>query len=339
MPTSSKVLAILLALVAGRASAQTDGTVPVTVENFTRAETDLYFGNSVKDGGFGKFHHIRMPTPLDHQLVVRMNRDTLYSAGVFDLDASPVTITLPDAGKRFMSMQVISEDQYTPAVNYKPGPYTLTRDAIGTRYVMVAIRTLVDRGTPGDLEKVHALQDAIKVEQAAAGKFEAPKWDMASQTKIREALAVLGGTLPDSKRMFGKKQDVDPVRFLIGSATAWGGNPEKEATYLNFTPKQNNGKTPHTLTVKDVPVDGFWSVSVYNAKGYFEKNAKDAYTLNNITAKPNGDGSVTIRFGGDESAPNMLPITPGWNYLVRLYRPRKEITDGAWKFPEPQPEK
>ena len=23
---------------------------------------------------------------------------------------------------------------------------------------------------------------------------------------------------------------------------------------------------------------------------------------------------------------------PGWNYMVRLYRPRKEILDGTWKF-------
>jgi hypothetical protein len=27
----------------------------------------------------------------------------------------------------------------------------------------------------------------------------------------------------------------------------------------------------------------------------------------------------------------------GWNYLVRLYRPRAEILDGSWKFPEAQP--
>jgi hypothetical protein len=25
---------------------------------------------------------------------------------------------------------------------------------------------------------------------------------------------------------------------------------------------------------------------------------------------------------------------PGWNYIVRLYQPRKEILDGTWKFPE-----
>jgi hypothetical protein len=32
-----------------------------------------------------------------------------------------------------------------------------------------------------------------------------------------------------------------------------------------------------------------------------------------------------------------LPIVKGWNYTVRLYRPRKEILDGIWKFPEAQP--
>ena len=34
---------------------------------------------------------------------------------------------------------------------------------------------------------------------------------------------------------------------------------------------------------------------------------------------------------------NCLPIVSGWNYTVRLYRPRKEIIDGSWKFPEAQP--
>jgi hypothetical protein len=51
--------------------------------------------------GFGEFYHNRIPTSIDDQTVIRMNRDTLYSAAVFDLDAGPVTITLPDAGKRF----------------------------------------------------------------------------------------------------------------------------------------------------------------------------------------------------------------------------------------------
>jgi hypothetical protein len=205
---------------------------------------------------------------------------------------------------------------------------------------MIAIRTLVNPSDPKDLDMVHTLQDAIKVSQQSSGKFEVPNWDPANQKKVRDALSVLGTTIPDSKKMFGTKEQVEPVRRLIGSATAWGGNPETEATYLNVTPAQNDGKIVHRLTVKDVPVDGFWSINVYNAKGYFEKNDLDAYSLNNITAKVNADNSVTVQFGGcDGKVSNCLPITPGWNYLVRLYRPHKEILDGSWKFPEPQPVK
>src|SRR5262249_34453767 len=111
-------------------------TVPVTVDTFARAESDLYMGNAVKDGGFGKFHHNRTPAEIDKQIVIRMNRDTLYSAAVFDLDAGPVTITLPDAGKRFMSLQVINEDHYAPMVVYGAGQVTLAKEKVGTRYVL-----------------------------------------------------------------------------------------------------------------------------------------------------------------------------------------------------------
>jgi hypothetical protein len=103
-------------------------------------------------------------------------------------------------------------------------------------------------------------------------------------------------------------------------------------------PDANDGKNIHALTVKDVPVDGFWSVSVYNSEGFFEKNDRNSYSLNNLTAIPNDDGSFTIQFGGcDSDVKNCLPIVKGWNYTVRLYRPRKEILDGTWKFPEAQP--
>jgi hypothetical protein len=277
-------------------------------------------------------------TAVEKQPVIRMNRDTLYSAAIFDLDAGPVTITLPEAGKRFMSLQVINEDQYTPMVVYRRGKVTLAKDKIGTRYVMTAIRTLVDPNDPKDVQRVHALQDAIKVNQKNPGKFEVPRWDHASQKNVRDALLTLGATLPDSKGMFGTKDQVDPTRRLIGAAMAWGGNPERDAKYLTVTPVNNDDTSPRKLTVQNVPVDGFWSVSVYNAQGYFEKNPYNAYSVNNTTGQKAADGAITIQFGGcDGKIPNCLPISKGWNYTVRLYRPRAEILNGAWNFPEPKP--
>lgn len=312
--------------------------IPVTVENFVRAESDLYFGAITKDYGVGKLGHFRELTPIDKQNVIRMNRDTLYSSGVFDLDAGPVTITVPDTGGRFMSVQVINEDHYTPQVIYTSGPHVLTRESVGTRHLLLAIRTLVDAGNPEDMKQAHALQDAITTEQAGAGSFEPPKWDPVSQKKVRDALLVLASGLPDSRRSFGTAEEVDPVRRLIYAGAAWGGNPDKDAMYLNVTPPKNDGTTVHKLHVGDVPVDGFWSISLYNGDGYFQANPQNAYSVNNITAAKNGDGSVDVQFGGcDGQIPNCLPIMPGWNYLVRLYRPHDEILKGEYTFPSPEP--
>jgi hypothetical protein len=346
MTTRSKqagfiLLISLLAInvVQGQSSGiSTTDSAPVTADNFIRAESDRAFGAVVNDNGFGKFNHSREPTPLDKQLVPRQNRDTLYSIAIFDLDAGPVTITLPDAGKRFMTLMTIDEDHYVVEVVYDARPHVYTREKVGTRYLAVAGRTLVDPGDPKDVQEVHKLQDAIKVEQPGGpGRFEVPNWDPVSQKKVRDALLVLNETLPDLRRAGGRRGEVDPVRHLIATASAWGLNPDKDAIYLNVTPEKNDGKTAYELTVKDVPVDGFWSISVYNAQGYFEANKSNAYTFNNITAKKSEDGSVTIHFGNcDGQRPNCLPIVPGWNYIVRLYRPRKEILDGTWKFPASQ---
>ena len=89
-------LALTLAALKGVcAQSPTGNPVRVTPDNFVRAETDLYFGSAVKDGGFGKFSHHRTPTSIDQQSVIRMNRDTLYSLAVFDFDAESQSVTGP----------------------------------------------------------------------------------------------------------------------------------------------------------------------------------------------------------------------------------------------------
>jgi hypothetical protein len=113
--------------------------------------------------------------------------------------------------------------------------------------------------------------------------------------------------------------------------------PAEAATYANAVPEKNDGKTPYTLTVTDVPVYGFWSVTLYDDKGYMPVNEYNAYSFNNVTAKKAKDGSVTIHFGGDPEADNFLPIVPGWNYIVRMYRPGPEILKGTWTFPAAKP--
>ena len=150
----------LFVMVSSATLSQTSTTaaIPVTADNFKRAETDMYFTMFAKEGAFGKFFHHR-DLPLENT-GVRPNRDTLYSYAVFDLDAGPVTVTLPDAGKRFMSLMVINQDHYALETVYAPKDYTYTRDRIGTRYVFLAARTLVDPADPQDVKQAQTLQGA-----------------------------------------------------------------------------------------------------------------------------------------------------------------------------------
>jgi hypothetical protein len=203
---------------------------------------------------------------------------------------------------------------------------------------MVLVRTFADPNSPEDMKKAHALQDAIQVKQASPGKFEFPNWDEESLIETRQQLNQMAMKMKDYSEAFGRRGEVNPIQHLMGCAAGWGGNPQRGAMYFSFTPEKNDGKIPYTLTMpKDVPVQAFWSVTVYNKDGFFTPNELNAYSFNSTTAKPNVDGTVTIHFGGDAKSTNYLPITDGWNYVVRCYLPGWQIIEGNWTPPAPQP--
>ncbi|MCZ6810258.1 MAG: DUF1214 domain-containing protein, partial [Proteobacteria bacterium] len=141
----------------------------------------------------------------------------------------------------------------------------------------------------------------------------------------------------DASRAFGTPEDTDPIYHLVGAAAGWGGLPRTSAFYEIRSVARNDG-SPHAITARDVPVDAFWSITVYNADGFIDENELGAYSFNNVTARPNQDGSFTIHFGGcEDGRANCLPISEGWNYVARIYEPRKEILNGSWTFPVPGP--
>ncbi len=315
-------------------SAVADATTVVNVDNFDRAQTGFEYAGIIKQaGGINKIHSNRTPTPIDKQNIIRMNRDTLYGTGVVNISKG-ATITMPDAGRRYMSLMVINNDGYVNKVYYGAGSYDLTIGKFETPFVGVVIRTLADPESAKDLAIAHKLQDQVRITAGSDKSFVLPNYDKASYEATLDAILELAKGLKRYTRTFGSKAEVDPVHFLIGTASAWGGLPDKDAQYVNVQPDLPVGE--YELTVKDVPVKGFWSISLYNAKGYFQKNSLNAYSLNNLTAKPNKDGSYTLRFGGcTSSTENCLPIMEGWNYAVRMYEPSQAIVDGSWTFPGP----
>ncbi|SIR87048.1 Protein of unknown function [Haladaptatus litoreus] len=348
-------LASLLAMGIGSASADQDtpsqtttqaeqqttdksGAVPVTWANYPRANCHASFQATVDEGGFGQLYNFRNITPVSNQLDVEPNRDTIYSLGVFDL-TEPVTITLPDSDDRYISMNIQNECQYAKLSVTEPGTYTITQDMVGTRYAGVLIRMFVDSNDSADVKQVRQLQDEIGVEQASAGSFEIPNWEQQSFKQLDDALTAVFTTLENFSGAYGDVGQVDPVKFFVASPSGWTGVPQpSEALFLQRIPTRNDGTTPYELTVdEDVPVDGFWSVTVYNRDLYLEENKYDAYSINNVTAERADDGSVTIHFGGDPDQPNFIYTPEGWHYIVRLYQPRTPIINGSYQFPEAQP--
>ena len=307
-------------------------TIKVNVDNFARAETDRMFADLQRDaGGINRFIHSREPAAVEHQAVIRLNRDTLYSFGIVDINGG-ATLTVPEHGDRYLSVMVVNEDHFVNRICHDPGAYELTVDEFDTRYVLVAARVLADPTDPDDLAAAAAIQDGLQIGAASSVPFEMPDYDAASFDTCRTALLTLAAGLDAFDGMFGRRSDVDPVRHLIGTAAGWGGLPTTEAMYVGVNPERSVGA--YEITVGDVPVDAFWSISVYNADGFFEPNSTGMYSVNSVTAARNDDGSITVRFGDHgPDAPNAIPITDGWNYLVRLYRPRPEILDGRWQFP------
>jgi len=310
--------------------------VLVTVDNFRRAETASMFDNMLGlAGGINHWIHFRVPTRAEEQPVIRMNRDTLYSAAVVDI-SDGASVILPEAGGRYMTMMVINEDHYINRVFDRPGTYELTVGDHGSSFVNAVVRTFVDPNDADDVVKVNALQDAIVLRAASSEPYSHADYDASSHASTRDALLVLGSGIKDTDSTFGSIDDVEPTRHLIGTAVGWGGLPESEAYYYIETDPRPGGR--YAFKFKDVPVDAFWSVTIYNRDGYLEPNPYDAYNLNSVTSQADDDGMVTLHLAPDgDGLDNHLYVMDGWNYALRLYKPRQEVLDKTWTPPKPQP--
>src|SRR4051812_36641949 len=101
-------------------------SIAVNVDNFARAETDRMFAAlQHQSGGVNQLFHHREPASLQDQPVIRENRDTLYSSAIVDISRG-ATLSVPDAGDRYLSVMVVNEDHYINRVIHSPGEHELT---------------------------------------------------------------------------------------------------------------------------------------------------------------------------------------------------------------------
>jgi hypothetical protein len=112
----------------------------------------------------GRFLHRREPIFLDGgRAAPGAQQAALYSMALFDLDAGPVTVTLPRPGRREMTLTAMDERHALLAVHSGPGPHALNRDGLGASRVMAVFCLMLDLTQPDELARARALQDAIKI--------------------------------------------------------------------------------------------------------------------------------------------------------------------------------
>ena len=306
----------------------------VTPDNFIRAESDRMLSDIAKQaGGVNKFFHFRRVTPLDRQTVIRMNRDTLYSMATVDTEGG-ATITFPKIPDgRYASIYIVDNDHYVPAVFYTPGEHKLPQD---TKYIGIGVRIqLFNPHDPKELALVNKLQDQFVIHAKSADPFPPFNWDKASLDKLRAQYEKEGAKYSSYKGMQGPRGKVNEKTRHIAAAAAWGLFPEWDATYLNY-----NGNHPIDACWRatyQVPENkAFWSITVYGKDGFLKS---DNAIVNSSNVKLNKDGTFTVYYGSRAlcgKVANRLDTTPGWNFLMRIYRPGKSVLNGHYKLPKAQ---
>ncbi len=314
----------------------TPAITTVTDENYGLAETQVIIQSYIKKiaaatgtEGVGVWmHNKKAANPKDRD-VMRKNYDTMYSWIVLDL-STPATLIMKETGGRYQSMWVISEEHYNPFAYTEPGEYTLTAENVGTPYAIVVVRTQANVTDPEDVLAANKIQETLEIRQEKRGTYVAShQWDMESLEAIRtkyQEIAKNEKISPD--RYFGKKGGPSLKEHNCGTAVGWGGFTKDQAAYVDYYP---TSLAAQTLTLKDVPANAFWSITVYDKVGFA---VTETYNINSQFVKTEKDGSAIIHFGGDASQDNYMETFKDWTFILRLYLPTEEYLSGTWVRPE-----
>lgn len=173
----------------------------------------------------------------------------------------------------------------------------------------MTFRTFADVADADDIAKADAAQDGFVMSGGGEGPLETSDWDLDDLAVARKTLSDIAVLGFDSSYAFGNKEQTRPIDHLVGATAGWGGLPRTAESYVVDSVSANGGGTLHAATVKDVPVDALWSITIHNADGYLEPNDLGVNSCNNFTAKPNDDGANTIHLGGcDDGRVNCIPV-------------------------------
>ncbi|MGY3568992.1 DUF1254 domain-containing protein [Vibrio paucivorans] len=301
---------------------QNAGPIAVTADNFIMAESDKYFFEQQAESKMNTFNHADTLITPDNQTVVRQNRDTLYSKGIFDTQGG-LTFELP-ALDTYQSLQVIDEQHRTIGVIYAEegkNKITVTPDMLSSgEHVWAIIRTQVASMDEKDLEAGRGKQRLVKIDANSANPYVAKGFEQVSreQTRLEQERNILKIDLTRSFGAPGSEQ-VREFDAKVATAMGFGGLPSQHAFYKVLIAEDRTGAC-QTMTFEKPPLKekGFFSVTTYGSDGYIHAYN---YATSSREITPNKDGSITVNFNC-EGEKNNLDVPANWSGILRMYMPQ-----------------
>jgi len=304
----------------------TEEDVIVTKENYPTIETSRQFAIQIEQaGGINKLDRWNGIAKIDNQPIIRLNQDTVYTMGVVDVSEG-ATVTLPDTGDRFISVQFVDADHYIYPAKYGAGTYDFPQE---TDYVYVLVRIGSETGSSEEDAIIAELQEKLVISANSAKPFAPAKYDKASyEATHKYLLAEFATGKYDPKTMFNEKGVANEAARQVGAAIGWGGGQVVDNQW-SMRPDSTDFGCQSTTFEDPENVGGFWSITVYNKEGFLFAESN----MNSYKASPNRDGTYTVRFGcdGQENNIDIENETGAWNAIMRAYRPSKLVQSGAWK--------
>ena len=315
---------------------ESSATIPVTADNFHKAESAWNFTNWAKLGSDKALFHYREVSPTGHGApTVRMNWDTLYSNRIVKVaDDNTFSISLPDTDL-YVSAHVIDENGFAPYYLIEKGVEHVV--SVDTDYAWVLFRTeITDRHSDEALEAVHAVQDRIQVSGIMEdGEYIPPNYDQEQllelRNKYKQEFLDSGITLVYAS---GPGQ-VDQHQLDLSHAAGWGGMAkELGVTNAYQSSPTMSGDVCRAITFDEPGNKFFTSFTLYDADGYLMDG--NTFIRSNEWVK-NEDGTITLHFNCGDDVVN--PLSSGgqpFNYIVRSYGVSQQVMDDTWKPVHPQ---
>lgn len=198
----------------------------------------------------------------------------------------------------------------------------------------------------------HAFDSSKLGPNAASTLQDVPKLGLAKITGWAKAGLQAGMIKDVNGWLFSTKVGVYGTQYLqraFVTVVGLGANRPEDAVYptshADVTGQPYMGANKYVMHFnKDQfpPVNGFWSLTMYDGQFFFVANPLNRYTLSQRnTFHKNADGSVDLYLQHDNPGPgkeaNWLPAPEGrFNLMLRMYWPKDtppSILDGTWKPP------